>query len=185
MHHYANKISFIQKGGTPMNEVLDAIKNRRTIRKFKPVPIDDDKLEMILEAGRWAPSFSNLQPWKFIIIRDQNIKRELDKAARETVLPLGINEAPVIICVCVDRLVDPLHAIETGAAATQNMALAGHSLGLGVGWIGVWGTEAEIAIWRLFQLPETTRVVALLPIGIPDESPEGDRKPLKEFIQFR
>ncbi len=168
-----------------MNEVLNAIKNRRTIRKFKPNPIDEEKLQMILEAGRWAPSFSNLQPWKFIVTKDQNLKNELDKASRENVLHLGINEAPVVILVCVDRRIDPLHAIEAGAAATQNIALAGHSLGLGVGWIGVWGTEAETAIQKLFQLPETTRVVSLLPIGYPAESPQGNRKPLEEFIQFR
>jgi nitroreductase len=168
-----------------MNEVLNAIKNRRTIRKFKPNPIDEEKLQMILEAGRWAPSFSNLQPWKFIVTKDQNLKNELDKASKESVLHLGINEAPLVILVCVDRRIDPLHAIEAGAAATQNIALAGHSLGLGVGWIGVWGTEAETAIQKLFQLPETTRVVSLLPIGYPAESPQGNRKPLKEFIQFR
>jgi len=176
-----------EEGGkeSPMNEVLNAIKNRRTIRKFKPDPVDEEKLQMILEAGRWAPSFSNLQPWRFIITRDQGIKQKLDKAARESVLHLGINEASAVVCVCVDRRIDPLHAIETGAAATQNMALAAHSLGLGVGWIGVWGTETEMAIRKLFQLPETMRVVALLPIGVPDEAPEGDRKPLEEFIQFR
>jgi nitroreductase len=168
-----------------MNEVLNTIKNRRTIRKFKPHPIDEEKLQMILEAGRWAPSFSNLQPWKFIVTKDQNLKNELDKASKESVLHLGINEAPLVILVCVDRRIDPLHAIEAGAAATQNIALAGHSLGLGVGWIGVWGTEAETAIQKLFQLPETTRVVSLLPIGYPAESPQGNRKPLKEFIQFR
>jgi nitroreductase len=168
-----------------MNEVLNTIISRRTIRRFKPDPIDEEKLQMILEAGRWAPSFSNLQPWKFIVTRDQNLKNKLDKASRENVLHLGINEAPVVILVCVDRRIDPLHAIEAGAAATQNMALAGHSLGLGVGWIGVWGTEAEAAIQKLFQLPETTRVVSLLPIGYPAESPQGNRKPLKEFIQFR
>lgn len=168
-----------------MNEVLNTIKNRRTIRKFKPNPIDEEKLQMILEAGRWAPSFSNLQPWKFIVTKDQNLKNELDKASKESVLHFGINEAPLVILVCVDRRIDPLHAIEAGAAATQNIALAGHSLGLGVGWIGVWGTEAETAIQKLFQLPETTRVVSLLPIGYPAESPQGNRKPLKEFIQFR
>ena len=168
-----------------MNEVLNAIKSRRTIRKFKPDPVDEEKLQMILEAGRWAPSFSNLQPWKFFVVRDQKIKKELDKMARETVLHLGINEAPVVICVCAERHIDPLHAIEAGAAATQNMALAGHSLGLGVGWIGVWGTDAETAIRKLLQLQETTRVVALLPIGVPDESPKGDRKPLEEFVQYR
>jgi nitroreductase len=168
-----------------MNEVLNTIISRRTIRRFKPDPIDEEKLQMILEAVRWAPSFSNLQPWKFIVTRDQNLKNKLDKASRENVLHLGINEAPVVILVCVDRRIDPLHAIEAGAAATQNMALAGHSLGLGVGWIGVWGTEAEAAIQKLFQLPETTRVVSLLPVGVPAESPQNNRKPLKEFIQFR
>jgi nitroreductase len=168
-----------------MNEVLNTIKNRRTIRKFKPYAIDDEMLQVILEAGRWAPSFSNLQPWRFIVIRDQGLKNLLDKAARESVLHLGINEAPVVILVCVDRRIDPLHAIEAGAAATQNMTLAAHSLGLGAGWIGIWGTEAEVSIQKIFELPETVRAVSLLPIGVPDESPEGQRKPLAELVQFR
>src|SRR3972149_1052543 len=153
-----------------MNDVLKTIKNRRTIRRFKPNPIDEEKLQMILEAGRWAPSFSNLQPWRFIVIKDQGLKNALDKVARESVLHLGINEAPVVILVCVDRRIDPLHSIEAGAAATQNMALAAWSLGLGAGWIGIWGTEAEASIQRLLILPETTRLVSLLPIGYPMES---------------
>jgi nitroreductase len=168
-----------------MNDVLKAIKNRRTIRRFKPNPIDEEMLQMILEAGRWAPSFSNLQPWKFIVIKDQDLKNKLDKAAKESVLHLGINEAPVVILVCVDRRIDPLHAIEAGAAAAQNMTLAACSLGLGAGWIGIWGTEAEVAIQRIFKFPETVRVVSLLPIGLPDESPESHRKPIEELTQFR
>ena len=64
-----------------MNEVLRTIKNRRTIRRFKSDPIEEEKLQAILDAGRWAPSFSNLQPWKFIVIKDQNLKKALDKAA--------------------------------------------------------------------------------------------------------
>lgn len=168
-----------------MSEVLKTVKNRRTIRRFKPNPIDDEMLQVILEAGRWAPSFSNLQPWRFIVIKDLSTKNLLDKAARESVLHLGINEAPVVILVCVDRRIDPLHAIEAGAAATQNMTLAAHSIGLGAGWIGIWGTEAEVSIQKIFKLPETVRAVSLIPIGIPDESPEGHRKPLEELIQFR
>jgi len=168
-----------------MNEVLRTIKNRRTIRRFKSDPIGEEKLQAILDAGRWAPSFSNLQPWRFIVIKDQNLKKALDKAARESVLHLGINEAPVIILVCVDRRIDPLHAIEAGAAATQNMTLAATSLGLGAGWIGIWGTEAEASIQKIFKLPETVRAVSLLPLGIPDESPEGHRKPIEEFTEFQ
>ncbi len=168
-----------------MNEMLKTIKNRRTIRRFKSDPIGDEKLQSILDAGRWAPSFSNLQPWRFIVIKDQKLKSLLDKAAKESVLHLGINEAPVIVLVCIDRRIDPLHAIEAGAAATQNMTLAATSLGLGTGWIGIWGTEAEASIRKIFKLPEAVRVVSLLPLGIPDESPEGHRKPIEEFIEFR
>lgn len=167
-----------------MNEVLKAIKNRRTIRRFKPNPIDEEMIQMILEAGRWAPSFSNLQPWKFIVIKDQGLKNALDKAARESVLHLGINEAPVVILVCVDRRIDPLHAIEAGAAATQNMTLAAYSLGLGAGWIGIWGTEAETSIQKILKLPETVRIVSLIPVGVPDESPQAYRKPLEELIKL-
>jgi nitroreductase len=167
-----------------MNDVLKAIKNRRTIRRFKPDPIDEKKIQMILDAGRWAPSFSNLQPWRFIVIKDQKLKNALDKAARESVLHLGINEAPIIILVCVDRRIDPLHAIEAGSAATQNMTLAAYSLGLGAGWIGIWGTEAETSIQKILKLPETVRAVSLIPIGIPDESPESHRKPIEELTQF-
>jgi nitroreductase len=167
-----------------MNEVLKAIKNRRTIRRFKPNPVDEEMLQMILEAGRWAPSFSNLQPWRFIVIKDQDLKNALDKAARESVLHLGINEAPVVILVCVDRRIDPLHAIEAGSAATQNMTLAAHSLGLGAGWIGIWGTEAEDSIQKIFKFPETVRIVSLIPVGVPDESPQAYRKPLEELIKL-
>jgi nitroreductase len=168
-----------------MNEVLKAIRNRRTVRRFKPNPIDEEMIQMILEAGRWAPSFSNLQPWKFIVVTDSSLKMALDQAARQSVLHLGIHEAPVVILVCVDRRIDPLHAIEAGAAATQNMTLAAHSLGLGTGWIGIWGTEAEASMRKLLKLPETVRAVSLLPIGVPDESPEGHRKPLAELTEFR
>ncbi len=168
-----------------MNEVLKTIKNRRTIRRFKSDPIGDEELQAILDAGRWAPSFSNLQPWRFIVVRDQKLKNLLDKAAKESVLHLGINEAPVIVLVCVDRRIDPLHAIEAGAAATQNMTLAATSLGLGAGWIGIWGTEAETSIRKILKFPETVRVVSLLPLGLPDESLEGHRKPIEEFIEFR
>jgi nitroreductase len=168
-----------------MNEVLQAIKNRRTIRRFKSNPIDEEKLQLILEAGRWAPSFSNLQPWKFIVIKDQELKNSLDKAAKESVLHLGINEAPAVILVCVDRRIDPLHAIEAGAAAAQNMTLAAYSLGVGAGWIGIWGTEAETSIQKILKLSDTVRVVALIPVGLPDESPEGTRKPIEELTQFQ
>jgi len=168
-----------------MSSLMETIRSRRTIRRFKPDPVAEEKVQMILEAGRWAPSFSNLQPWKFILIKDPDLKNAVDQEARKSVLHWGIHEAPVIILVCADRRVDPLHAIETGAAATQNMTLMAHDLGLGAGWIGIAGTEAETAIQKLLKFPEMLRVVSLVPIGIPEESPKGIRKPLEELIETR
>ena len=168
-----------------MNELMAVIQNRRTIRRFKPDPVSEDQVQTILEAGRWAPSFSNLQPWKFIVVQEPELKRSIDQAARESVLHWGIHEAPVAILVCVDRRVDPLHAIETGAAATQNMTLMAYRLGLGSGWIGIMGTEAEIAIQKLLKFPETMRIVSLIPIGIPNEAPQIKRKPLSELTEIR
>lgn len=168
-----------------MDKLMEVIQNRRTIRRFKPDPVSEDQIQTVLEAGRWAPSFSNLQPWKFIVVKDPPLKKAIDQAAKESVLHWGIHEAPVAILVCVDRRVDPLHAIETGAAATQNMTLMAYHLGLGSGWIGIMGTEAEIAIQKLLKFPEAIRIVSLVPIGMPDESPRVKRKPLAELVETR
>ncbi len=168
-----------------MSDLMEIIRNRRTIRRFEATPVEEEKIQKILEAGRWAPSFSNLQPLKFIVVKDEELKNRVDAAAKESVLHWGIGEAPVVILVCADRRVDPLHAIETGAAATQNMTLMAHSLGLGTGWIGISGTEAETALQKLFKFPETMRVISLIPIGIPRESPKGVRKPIEELVEIR
>ena len=168
-----------------MGDLMETIRNRRAIRKFKPDPIAEEKLQMILEAGRWAPSFSNLQPWKFVVVKDPGLKNALDQTAKKSVLHWGIHEAPVVVLVCADSRVDPLHAIETGAAATQNMTLMAHEIGLGAGWLGIAGTEAETAIQKLLQFPETMRVVSLVPIGIPAESPRISRKPLEDLVEVR
>ncbi len=167
-----------------MNEVLKAIQDRRTIRRFRADPVGEESLRLILEAGRWAPSFSNMQPWKFLVVREEKLRTALDRTARESVLHWGIHQAPVVILVCVDRRIDPLHAIEAGAAAAQNMALAAFSLGLGSGWIGIMGTDAEAAIQKLFRLPETLRIISLLPVGVPEETPTMSRKPLEELVEF-
>ncbi len=168
-----------------MSDLMEIIRNRRTIRRFEATPVSEEKIQKILEAGRWAPSFSNLQPLKFIVVKEEGLKKAVDTAAKESVLHWGIDEAPVVILVCADRRVDPLHTIETGAAATQNMTLMAHSLGLGTGWIGISGTEAETALQKLLKFPETMRIISLIPIGIPRESPKGVRKPIEELVEVR
>lgn len=121
------------------NAVLAAIKGRRSIIRFKREPVTEEQLGTILEAGRWAPSFANSQPWEFIVVRDSESLEELNglvqriAVARRGHVALsasGIGDAPVAVVVTVNPWHDPRHHLEAGVAAAQNMALATHSLGL-------------------------------------------------------
>jgi len=169
------------------NEVLDAIMQRRSIYQFKPEPVPEEKITAILEAGRWAPSYANSQPWEFITVSDSKLKQEIVEIARETLVGhAGIEGANVIIATCVDPEKDPYHFIEDGAAATQNMALAAHSLGLATYWIGILSStkdrkSVEYKVKQALNVPEETRVISLLPIGVPAYSGEKQRKPLEEI----
>ncbi len=170
-----------------MNEILDAIRNRRSVIRFESTGIEDDKLEAILEAGRWAPSWINKQPWNFIVIKNQKTKEQLSEVV-PTAFVQGLKEAPLCITVTVDSTEDPYHFVEDGAAATQNMALAAHGLGLNSSWIGVFDlknqrTSAESKIRKILEIPKENRIIAIIPIGhVKNEPPKKDRKPLKHIV---
>jgi len=168
------------------NDVLKAIKERRSPIHYGSTPIPDDKLGTILEAGQWAPSWVNSQPWNFIVVTDPGTKKKLNEAAA-TILGRGIEEAPVIVAVTADTKKDPHHFVEDCAAATQNMALAAHSLGYGSYWVGVYDIRnekgsSEEKIKDLLKVPATHRVISLLPIGEASDIPTKTRKPLKEIV---
>lgn len=169
------------------NPVLDAIKNRRSVARFESAKIEEAEVSVILEAGQWAPSWVNKQPWNFIVITDQRIKDQLSEVV-PTAFTLGVKEAPVCIAVVVDTEQDPFHFIEDGAAASQNMVLAAYSLGLYSNWIGVFDLEgqrdsAEAKVKKVLNVPKNHRVIALLPIGRPrDKIPKKERKKLSEIV---
>ena len=166
--------------------ILKVMKERRSIIRFKPNPVPDNKLNTILEAGRWAPSWTNTQPWKLIVVKDPEMKHKLTETAL-TITGAGIEEAPVIIVVIVDPKVDPYHYIEDGAAITQNMALTAHSLGLSSFWVGVFDnleekSASETHIKKLLHIPESYRVISILPIGTPNITLKKTRKPIEEIV---
>jgi len=169
------------------NPVLETIKKRRSIVRFESTPIEKEKVEAVLEAGQWAPSFLNKQPWKFIVVTDRSIKEQLSQIV-PTAFTKAIVEAPVCIAVAVDTEEDSFHFVEDGAIATQNMALAAHSLGLYSCWIGVFNlrgekNSSEIKIKKVLDLPKAYRVISLLPIGHPlGEIPKKSRKVLEQLV---
>lgn len=168
------------------NPVLITIHERRSVTRFKSTQIPQNILEAILEAGIWAPSWVNSQPWNFIVVKDPSMKKKLNEYAA-TILGRGIEEAPVIIVVVVNPTKDPHHYVEDAAAATQNMTLAVHSLGYASYWVGVFDRQnekgsAEQKIKELLKIPAAYRVISLLPIGEQAEIPTKKRKMISEVV---
>jgi len=164
--------------------------NRRSIFRYTSDPVSEEKVTSILEAGRWAPSYANTQPWDFIAVRDSKLREDLCELVRETMAAhAGIEGAQVIIVTCVNPKKDEYHFIEDGAVATQNMALAAHSLGLSSYWVGIFDladgmNSLEKRIKRLLNVPAELRVIALLPLGVPAYSTEKQRKKLEEICHY-
>jgi nitroreductase len=172
------------------NEILKVIRERRSILRFEPEPVQDEKIQAILDAGRWAPSWANSQPWEFIVVKDETRKQKISHVAeRVTLAHKGIEGAPAIIVTCVDPRKDSFHFIEDGAVATQNMALAAHSLGLASYWVGIYSPQnakgsPEREVKEILDIPQKYRVIAFLPIGMPAYHTEKERKGLREITNY-
>lgn len=173
-----------------MNSILEVIRNRRTTLRFSENLLEDEKVKAILEAGRWAPSWLNKQPWAFIVIRDHNMKEQLSNLV-PTIFKKGVREAPLCITVAVDPEQDPYHFIEDGAAASENMLLAATSLGLNSCWIGVLSPKksedhnTENAIKKLLRIPEKFRALSVLIFGYGRKDlliPKKERKSLEHIV---
>jgi nitroreductase len=169
------------------NAILTALRERRSAHRFTDDPVPPEHIDAILEAGRWAPSAANAQPWDFVVVTDPALRGRMGAILREiTWAWAGFAAAPAMIVVAVDPGRDPRHFVEAGAVAAQNLCLAAHGLGLASSWAGVYdhagkGT-AEKDIVRLLALPRTHRVIAVVPVGAPGIASHGSRRPLLDMV---
>ncbi len=165
---------------------IENIMTRTSIRQFKAQPVEQDKVDILLKAAMAAPSALNLQPWHFIVIND-----------KETIALLSGKQptsAPLMIAVCGDTdktmLPDgstklPDFWVEDVSAATENLLLAAHALGLGAVWTGVYPAmdrTAEVA--NVLNCPQNIVPLAVVRVGYPDESPEPKNKFKEENISY-
>jgi len=166
-------------------KVFDAVKKRSSIRRYLEKPIEVEKLKVVLEAGRIAPSARNLQEWRFIIVKDLDIRRKIGEAANGQVF---VGEAPVVIVACAvtdgrvmscGQLCYPIDV----AIALDHMSLVAVELGLGTCWIGAFD---EGKIKEILGIPNDVRVVELMPIGYPkfDRTKKKDRLSFEKVVRY-
>ena len=161
--------------------VLDAIRSRRSIRQYSGDPVSDDDVKAILEAGRWAPSGLNNQPWRFAVVQDSKVKEEIAKQTRYRQIILN---APVIIIVFMDNDAgyDRVKDCQGIGACLQNMWLATHALGLGGVWLGEILKNRD-RVGEILEAPKSYELMAILAIGHPKHRQQkSDRKSLSELV---
>jgi nitroreductase len=164
-------------------DFYDTIRHRLSVRSYKPDPIPDDVLARILEAGRLAPSAKNLQPWKFIVVRNEGVRRLLVPACRGQAF---IGTAPVVICACAveEQAWKGMGGYWSSAPvdvaiALEHIMLAAAAEKLGTCWIGAF-TEAEVV--NALLIPPGVKPIALTPLGYPATEPKARlRKSLSEI----
>lgn len=159
-------------------DVLTAIKQRRSIRKFTEKEVEEEKLNTVLDAARWAPSSKNSQPWEFIVIRDV---ATLKKIAVEAKYGKFIPEAPAAVAFVTDPSKSNFHEVD-GTLATQNFQLAAWALGLGTCWIGTMNRER---VKEILGVPDDKFLLTVMPIGYPNMIGKGSREPLESLVQYQ
>jgi len=162
-------------------ETIEAIKTRRSIRGFTDENVDDETLTSILEAGRWAPSGLNNQPWHFIIVRNPETKVELSKL---TVYGPTIKIAPVLMVIFLDKehMYHYVKDVQSIGACIQNMLLCIHSIGLGAVWLGEILKNREI-VNKILDAPASYELMAVVAIGHPASKARiSERKELDQLV---
>ncbi len=166
-------------------ELLSLLRARRSIRRYRPDPVPEALVEQLLEAGRWAPSAGNRQPWRFVVVREPAMRQRVaELAAYGPIRWPFVAEAPLLIVLCGDARVPIyrqfLHE-DIGLAGAQIM-LQAHALGLGTCWVG--GLDRQ-GLAALLKLPPHVRIIGLLTVGFPAEQPPPrSRKPLTELVHY-
>jgi nitroreductase len=167
-----------------MMDVIDAIKQRESVRSYKNMPVEDKKLQLLLEAARLAPSASNRQEWRFVVVTDQEARQKLVVAASNQGF---VAEAPVVIAACAET---DNHVMKCGqlcypidvAIAIDHITLKAVEEGLGTCWIGAFDEKAVKAI---LKIPQDIRVVSLLTVGYPKTlHSKKTRNKLDEIVRY-
>jgi nitroreductase len=165
-------------------DTIDNIMTRRSIRKYKSGKIPEDIIKQLLEAAMQAPSAGNEQPWHFVVINERKI---LDQVPSFHPHAYMLRDAPLAILVCDDLDLEMYknRGILDCSAATENILLAAHALGLGAVWLGIYPVDERInGMRRLLNMPASVVPVSLVSIGYPGEKHQTDYRYKNERVHL-
>jgi nitroreductase len=178
---------------------LEAIKTRRSVRKFSDKPVEPEKLQAVLEAAQQAPSWANMQCCRFVVVTDPAIRERISdlsyleayfatRGYRSNPAQKALAQAPVVIVACADptesgTLRGQQYYLADLGIAAQNLMLAAHDVGLGSVFVGVFNEEE---LGELLEIPPDIRIVGLFPLGYPQGEVKGGaiRKPLEQIVHY-
>jgi len=164
-------------------DVLETIRTRRSVRKFQDRPVPPQLIEQVLAAAMSAPSARNAQPWHFVVIDDRELLAEIPRINPNARMAAA---AAAAILVCGDLELEKSAGfwVVDCAAATENLLLAAHALGLGAVWTGIYPRQQRVeGFRRMLQLPENVVPHSLVPLGYPAEQPEAADRYRPDRIQ--
>jgi nitroreductase len=159
-------------------DAIEMLKTRRSVRAYTRAPVPRKIIEDIVDCGRLAPTANNVQPWEFVVITDPELLRRI---AVITEYGKFIADAPVCVVV-LSR--DTKYYLEDGSAATENILLAARAHGLGSCWVAGDKKPYASEICRLVGAPRGCKLISLIPIGYPAESPEKSKRPLSDVLHW-
>lgn len=166
---------------TTSNRVIEIIRTRRSVRGYQPGPVSREQLEAIVDCGRLAPSAMNEQRWEFVVVTDHDTLVEL--AARIPDNGPFVADAMACIVVCGDARHRSIYL--DGAAATENMLLAIHALGLASCWVQGMDKPYDAAVKELLGIPTEAALVSIVPVGVAYAEPAPQpKRPLEEVLHW-
>ena len=153
----------------------DNIMTRSSVRKYTSEKVSDELIEKMLRAGMAAPTAGNRQPWEFYVVRDTAIIKQMNKVTKFAAPMNEIAQLAIVVCGVPSEAfpIEPRYWVQDVSAATENILLSAHALGLGAVWCGVYPGEDRVAVLRsLLDVPEKLVPFNIIMIGHPDKTIE-------------
>jgi nitroreductase len=180
-------------------DTLEAIKTRRSVRKFSDRPVEPEKLQAVLEAVQAAPSWSNMQCWRMVVVKESETRAKISdfsyvesffatRGYKSNPAQKGISDAPVVVVLCAvpeqsGELNGQEYYLTDSGIASENLMLAAHAVGLATVFVGVFDEEK---LGELLDIPPGIRIVGIFPLGYAQSELKAGppRKPLTEIVFY-